>query len=130
MKPKTLFDKLLMHDKKNDQLLNKTLKRSDLQKCTKFCKQDYMPNVHKTYKKMFGTMNNYKQMNKSMFYSCKKDYCNPTCNGFFNPSDRFYKQYRKKIHNGFHKKYTKKQIGTLKNRGVLSACFRNPDYKF
>ena len=126
---KSLFDKLLKRDKKFDSALNKTLKRSDLQKCTKFCKQDYMPNVNKTYDKMFGTTNTFKQVNKIMFYSCKKDYCNPTCNGYFKPQDRSYKQFRKNIHNSFHKKYTKKEINILKNRGVLSACFKNPDYK-
>ena len=125
----SLFNKLLKRDKKFDRALNKTLKYSDRQKCTKFCKQDYIPNVNKTYDKMFGTTKNSNKLNQSMFFSCKKDYCNPTCNGYFKPQDRSYKQFRKNIHNSFHKKYTKKQIDTLKNRGVLSACFKNPDYK-
>jgi hypothetical protein len=68
----SLFNKLLKRDKKFDSALNKTLKHSDRQKCTKFCKQDYMPNVNKTYDKMFGTIKNSKNLNQSMFFPVKR----------------------------------------------------------
>ena len=126
---KTLFDKLLQKDKQRDIALNKTITPNDLKKCTQFCKKDYIPNVNKTYNKMFNTTSPSKQLNQSMFYSCKKDYCNKTCTGFFKPHDRSYSTFRKNIRNGFTRKYSMRNIQKLKDRGALSGCFRNPDYK-
>jgi len=64
-----------------------------------------------------------------MYNSCKKLYCNPQCDGFdFNGWVPQQKEFKKKILNGFQKKYSSNTINQFKKRGALSTCVDMPDY--
>lgn len=114
--------------------IDKTIKnKGSLQKCEQFCKNDYSVEMDKVYKSVNKKYNiPYHpsiEDTRLMYTSCKKMYCNPTCDGFdFNGNVQQQKQFKNNIYNGFQKKYSSNTITQFKKRGALSTCVDMPDY--
>jgi hypothetical protein len=107
---------------------NKTIKK----KCEKFCKKDYMIEMDKVFKHnskkyKLPVQSPTKKDKTIMYKTCKKTYCNPTCDGY----DFFGNQqleFKKKIKNGFQRTISKHKINMLKRRGAMSSCVHITDY--
>lgn len=106
--------------------LNKTHKNNPAyKKCDEFCKNDYIDKYNtknKNNAKKFKYK--YKPLTKKQLKfangMCKKTFCNPTCDGFKDTIPlQLHTTFKKQIKNGFHKKYSIKQ---LKERGTMSGC--------
>jgi hypothetical protein len=112
---------------------NKTIKnKSGLEKCEKFCKNDYMVETEKNRKmNMDKYFNGYKPSSKEtqdvVYNTCKKRFCNENCEGILNDKQKQL-EYKKMINNGFHKSYSKDKIEKFKSRGAMSGCVPVTDY--
>jgi len=108
------FDKVMQ---KNNEIY-KSLKSTKA--CDRFCK-NYVVKVNRLEKKVakshgYTYKKNNKKMENVIYKGCRRDYCNKDCAGFWNSIKEV------PIKNGFHKRYTKKKIQSLKNQGALSGC--------
>jgi hypothetical protein len=111
---------------------NKITNKSSIKKCEEFCENDYIKetdrifeNIMKKYKLPVKkrSSKNEKDMKYIKMMQCKKYFCNPTCEGYnFLGNKKKANSYRKKIKDGFTKKYTKKMIDEFKKKGALSGC--------
>lgn len=93
--------------------------------CAKFCKNDYMVEMNKLFKKNHSVS----KTRKEYYKICKKTYCNKTCKGytmFENKKKQL--EFYKKIKNGFQKSYSKERINLFKKKGALSGCIDSLDY--
>jgi hypothetical protein len=112
--------------------INKTYKdKPALKKCNDFCENEYMDELTRIRKKIYKQMdkppkqkNPFKssEIQESSINICKKAYCNPECEGFSEMAKKIGIDYEKTIKNGFKKDYTKEEIQTLKEKGLLSGC--------
>ena len=115
---------------KTKKIKNKKSKKN----CKHFCKKDYMIEMNKVFKKNYEKNNipyqpPTEKENKLMYKSCKKSFCNKSCDGFdFFGDVAQQKQFKKKIKNGFHDRYSNNEIQMLKKKGALSGCVDNQDY--
>jgi hypothetical protein len=73
-----------------------------------------------TYKK------NSKSMDDIFYRGCRKSSCNASCDGYMFRDKKGEQKFYSEIKNGFHKKYTKKNIKTMKKRGAISGCLYDP----
>jgi len=132
---KKILKKIMNKSKKFSKKLNKTTRnKSSLKKCEKFCKDDYMVEMNKVYKKSSEKYNNpyespTKQDNELFYNSCKKIFCNEKCEGYdFFGNKKKQIEYKKKIKNGFEDTYSTSKIEMLKKRGAMSGCVNIPEY--
>jgi len=121
MKPKIL-QRIHNHTKKiNKNLKNKSTKFYS--KCDQFCKNDYMVEIDKVYRKSAKKWKQEYKPSKSdlvfRYNVCKKTFCNSKCEGY---------PIKIKHKNGFQKKYNNPEVDKLKERGALSACVHIEDY--
>ena len=85
--------------------MNKTIKnKSILKKCEAFCKNDYMVEMNKVFKKSSEKWrvpyNPTKEDNKFMYNTCKKTFCNEKCEGYdFSGNKQKKINFKKKIKN-------------------------------
>ena len=97
--------------------MNKTLKR-----CDHFCKNDYIVEMNKVFKKnakKYKIKYTRRPIESNFDYTdCKKVFCNPLCSGY----------YDQRLRSGFQTRYTKRQVSKLKNRGALSGCSHISNY--
>jgi hypothetical protein len=127
-KSKKIFEKIVNKSKKLNKKINKTTKnKSGLKKCEQFCKNDYMVEMKKVFKKSSKKYNipyesPTKQQDEFAYNTCKKTFCNENCEG--------YKQldFKKNIINGFQKSYSADKVEMLKKRGAMSGCVDIVDY--
>jgi hypothetical protein len=118
--------------------LNKTIKnKSTLKKCEKFCKNDYMLELNKSFKKSSDKFRNpnipykspTKQDDKFLYNTCKKTFCNTKCEGFdFFGNKQTEINFKKKIKNGFLNAYSRNKIELFKKKGALSGCTYDINY--
>ena len=127
---KTIKNKSKLFSKK----LNKTIKnKSSLKKCEDFCKNDYMVEMNKVFKKSGEKWNvpynPTKEYSDFMYNNCKKTFCNEKCEGYDFFGDK-QKQidFKKKIKNGFQDRYSTNKVKILKKKGALSGCVDIVDY--
>lgn len=92
---------LMKKSKKYNERLNKTIKnKKTLKKCNNFCIKDYMVEMNKVYK---NTSEKYnipykpptKQEEEFAYTTCKKTFCNETCEGY-NLDKKKLQQFKKK----------------------------------
>ena len=112
-------------------MTNKTNKKR--LKCENFCKQDYLVEMNKKFKKsckkyiiLYQKPN--KLENNLTVKSCKKSFCNKTCKGYDLMGKDMEKKFLKKIKNGFQKTYSSKDVALLKKKGAESGCVHITDY--
>jgi hypothetical protein len=121
------------------QLDEKVDNKNKLNKCNKFCNEDYIPYIYKKINKELKNMGIKSLKKRSPQYEkdksafkiseCKKRFCNPQCIDFtFMGNKQKQNNFRKTIKNGFSNKYNKNRIETLKKRGALSGCIVEPYY--
>lgn len=130
-----LLQRIMNKSKKNSKKLNKTIKdKPALRKCESFCKNDYMVELNKVFKKSSEKYNipfksPTKEENEFAYNSCKKSFCNEKCDGYDFFGDK-QKQidFKKKIRNGFQNTYSKEKVEKMKQRGALSGCVDVVDY--
>jgi len=98
-----------------------------MKQCEDFCKNDYKEHIvkhreknKKKYKYIYSATNKADQFG---YATCKKTYCNETCDklDFFGDKEEEL-AHKKKIKNGFINTFSKKQVEMLKKRGALSGC--------
>ena len=128
-------NKILNKSKKYNKKLNKTIKnKSNLTKCKRFCKKDYMPEINKVYMKTFKKFNipyktRTKEENDFTYHTCQKTFCNEKCNGYdFSGNKQKQIDFKKTIKNGFSDSYSKDKVKKFKNKGALSGCIDILDY--
>ena len=101
--------------------MNKTKKSKT--RCSQFCKRDYMIEMDKVYRKSAKKYNMpyhpTKQDKQFAYTTCKKTFCNPSCNGYSQSL---------KIKHGFKTSYSKDRINMFKQKGALSGCVDVVDY--
>lgn len=126
-----IFQKIINKSKLFSKKLNKTNKtnKKAFKKCEDFCKNDYMVEMNKLYKKGINKYSPTKQENEYAYNTCKKTFCNENCDGYDFFGDK-QKQidFKKKIKNGFQDTYSTNKINMLKKRGALSGCVDIVDY--
>jgi len=132
---KKIFQKIINKSKKFSKKLNKTTKnKSSLKKCEKFCKDDYMVEMKKVFKKSAEKYNipyesPTKQQDEFAYNTCKKTFCNEKCEGYdFYGDKKKQLDFKKQIKNGFQNSYTKNKVEMLKKRGAMSGCVNISDY--
>jgi hypothetical protein len=116
--------------KKINKKIKKTIKnKSTLKKCEHFCKNDYMVELKKVFKKGLQYKSPTKQEDEFTYNTCKKTFCNEKCEGYDFFGDK-QKQidFKKKIKNGFQDTYSTNKVEMLKKRGALSGCVDVLDY--
>lgn len=133
-KNKKILRKIMNKSKSFSKKLNKTIKnKPTLKKCEDFCKNDYMVEMEKVFKKGSKNNNSYKSPTKQeyefAYNTCKKTFCNEKCEGYDFFGDK-QKQidFKKKIKNGFQDTYSTNKVEMLKKRGALSGCVDIVDY--
>lgn len=134
-KSKKIIQKMMNKSRKFTKKLNKTIKnKSTLKKCETFCKNDYLREMKKVFKKSSEKFNiPYKSPTKQEddfdYNTCKKTFCNTTCEGYDFFGDK-QKQidFKKKIKNGFQDTYSKNKVEMFKKKGALSGCVDIVDY--
>jgi len=132
---KKILQKIMNKSKKFSKKLNKTIKNSStLQKCEDFCKNDYMVEMKKVFKKLSEKYNipyksPTKQENEFAYNTCKKTFCNEKCEGFdFLGDKQKQTNFKNKIKNGFQDTYSTNKVKMFKKRGALSGCVDVVDY--
>jgi hypothetical protein len=120
---------------KNNTTKNNTTKNNtNLKTCDNFCKNDYLPEMQKVYKKSAEKYNNlYKPPTKEEeefnFNTCTKIFCNKNCEGFdFFGDKKKQKEFKKNLKDGFINTYPNNKIDRLKNKGAVSGCVNVTDY--
>ena len=115
--------------------INKTIKnKPSLKKCDQFCKNDYIVEMNKVFKKSAEKYNlpytpPTKEEQNFAFNTCKKTFCNEKCDGYdFNGNKQQQLEFQKKIKNGFQNSYSKDKVNMLQKRGALSGCVDIIDY--
>ena len=102
--------------------MNKT-KRFSKNRCSQFCKKDYMVEMDKVYRKSAKKYkipyHSTKQDKQFAYTTCKKTFCNKPCDGYNQPL---------KIKHGFTTSYSKHRINMFKQKGALSGCVDVVDY--
>jgi hypothetical protein len=134
-KNKNILQKIMNKSKSFNKKLNKTIKnKTTLKKCEDFCKNDYMVEMKKVFKKSSKKYNipyksPTKQEDEFAYNTCKKTFCNEKCEGYDFFGDK-QKQidFKKKIKNGFQDTYSRNKVEMLKKRGALSGCVDIIDY--
>jgi hypothetical protein len=128
-KYKKLFQKIINKSKKFSKKINKTTKnKSSFKKCEKFCKDDYMVEMKKVFKKSAEKYNipyesPTKQQDEFAYNTCKKTFCNENCEGYdFYGDKKKQLDFKKQIINGFQDSYTTNKVEMLKKRGAMSGC--------
>lgn len=121
---KNILKKLKNKSKKNSKILKKTtLNKKSFKKCENFCKNDYLKEMIKRYKKNDPLIKLTKQDSVFLNNTCKKTFCNEKCQGYDFFGDKIKQQeFQKKIKNGFQSSYSPKKVEKLKKRGALSGC--------
>ena len=110
------------------------MNRLSVKRCNHFCKDDYMVEMKKVFKKSakkYGIPYKLptKQEDEFSYNTCKKTFCNKKCKGYdFNGDKNKQLTFKKKIKNGFQNTYSAKKIKMLKKRGALSQCVDIVDY--
>jgi hypothetical protein len=134
-KSNKIFKKIINKSKKFSKKLNKTRKnKSTLQNCEKFCKNDYIVEMKKVFKKSSKKYNipynlPTKQEDEFAYNTCKKTFCNMNCEGYdFFGDQQKQIDFKNKIKNGFQKSYSTNKVEMLKKRGALSGCVDIIDY--
>ena len=134
-KSNKIFKKIINKSKKFSKKLNKTIKnKSTLQKCEKFCKNDYIVEMKKVFKKSskkYNILYNLptKQEDEFAYNTCKKTFCNINCEGYdFFGDQQKQIDFKNKIKNGFQNSYSTNKVEMLKKRGALSGCVDIIDY--
>jgi hypothetical protein len=130
-----ILQKIMNKSNSFSKKLNKTIKnKPTLKKCEDFCKNDYMVEMKKVFKKSFEKYNipyksPTKQEDKFTYNACKKTFCNEKCEGYDLFGDK-QKQidFKKKIKNGFQDTYSTNKIKMFKKKGALSGCVDIVDY--
>ena len=122
------FKKNMNKSKSFSKKLNKTIKnKSSLKKCEDFCKNDYMVEMNKVFKKSGEKWrvpyNPTKEDNEFMYSTCKKTFCNEKCEGY-----GFFGNKKKKIKNSFQDTYSTNKVKMFKKKGALSGCVDITDY--
>ena len=129
-----ILQKIMNKTKSFSKKLNKTIKnKSSLKKCENFCKNDYMVEMNKVFKKsgekMNIPLNPTKEDNDYMYYICKKTFCNEKCEGYdFMGNKQAQTDFKKKIKNGFQDEYSTNKVKMFKKKGALSGCVYAPAY--
>jgi len=114
--------------------INKTTNKSTLKKCEKFCKDDYMIEMNKVFRKSSEKYNTpyispTKEDDKFLYNTCKKTFCNEKCEGYdFFGNKQSQLDFKNKIKNGFQITYSTDKVELLKKRGALSGCVDIVDY--
>ena len=133
-KKRKILQKIMKKSNSFSKKINKTIKnKSSLKKCEDFCKNDYMVEMNKVFKKSGEKWNvpynPTKKDNDFMYNNCKKIFCNEKCEGFDLFGDK-QKQidFKKKIKNGFQDTYSTNKVKMLKKKGALSGCVDIVDY--
>lgn len=127
-KKRNVLKKIMNKSKSFSKKLNKTIKNKPiLKKCEDFCKNDYMVEMKKVFKKSSEKYNipyksPTKQEDEFAYNTCKKTFCNEKCEGY----DKIY--FKNKIKNGFQDAYSTNKVEMLKKRGALSGCVDIVDY--
>ena len=112
----------------------KTPTKQALQKCERFCKNDYVAEMNNVFKKTAKNHNQpyippTKQDNEFTYNTCKKSFCNPSCDGYDFFGDKIKQaEFKTKLKNGFHKTYDTNTIENLQKKGALSGCVNVTDY--
>jgi len=133
-KNRKTFQKIMNKSKSFSKKLNKTIKNKlSLKKCEDFCKNDYMVEMNKVFKKSGEKWrvpyNPTKDDNDFMYNTCKKTFCNEKCEGYDFFGDKQQQiNFKKKIKNGFQDTYSKNKVKLFKKKGVLSGCVDIVDY--
>ena len=102
--------------------MNKTIKnKSILKKCEAFCKNDYMVEMNKVFKKSSEKWrvpyNPTKEDNKFMYNTCKKTFCNEKCEGYdFSGDKQKQINFKKKLKMGFKIHILQIKLKCLKKR--------------
>ena len=107
---KTFFEKFIENQQKFTRRLQKSIK---IKQCSRRCKN----------KIKFKT--NPKDVNEILYHTCVKNFCNPSCKGFYYNNICEKRVFYKSIKNGFNKTISKKQKENYKKKGVLSNCVGN-----
>ena len=128
---KQIFDRSVALTKKIDK---ENKNNPAYPKCDKFCNNEYINKTTKNTKRVMKLFKRkFKQTKQDRKYAiqvCKKSYCNPKCDGYkYYMSDQIYKDFSKKIKNGYTKKYTPAEIEKLKKKGTISACVNDVNFK-
>ena len=115
--------------------MKKTIKiKPTLKKCEDFCKNDYMVEMKKVFKKSSEKYNipyklPTKQEDELDHSTCKKTFCNEKCEGYdFFGNKQKQIDFKKKIKNGFQGTYSTNKVKMLKKKGALSGCVNIVDY--
>ena len=97
---------------------------NEMTRCSRFCKNDYMPNIAKVVKKYTGSVNiDFAHKPKYKHMVCKMIYCNKGC-----PNKNARTGFYKDIKNDFNIKYTDAEIKKMKDKGALTGCVRDELY--
>lgn len=129
-----ILQKIMNKTKSFSKKLNKTIKnKSSLKKCENFCKNDYMVEMNKVFKKSgekYNVPHNpTKEDNDYMYNVCKKTFCNEKCDGYdFFGDKQAQTDFKKKIKNGFQDTYSTNKVKMFKKKGALSGCVNILDY--
>lgn len=127
-KRRKILKKLYSKVKNRINKINKTIKnKPSLKKCEQFCKNDYIVEMNKVFKKSAEKYNlpytpPTKEEQNFAFNTCKKTFCNEKCEGYDLLGKNFELELKKNLNNGFKNTYSKKQIEMLKKKGALSGC--------
>ena len=128
-KQKNLLDKLMKKSSKLSKKLNNTFEENKLKlkKCENFCKNYYMIEMDKVFKKIYKKYHVvYKLPTKEekdfAYNNCKKIFCNKKCDGYdFYGNKEKQNKFKNEIEDGFQKSYSKDKVEMLKKRGAISA---------
>jgi len=129
-----IFENELGGGRRKRKTAKKTKNKSSSKKCEKFCKNDYMVEMKKVFKKSSEKYNipyesPTKQQDEFAYNVCKKTFCNENCKGFdFNGDKKQQFDFKKKIKNGFQNSYSANKVEMLKKRGAASGCVDVGDY--
>ena len=133
-KSRKILQKNMNKSKSFIKKLNKTIKnKSSLKKCEDFCKNDYMVEMNKVFKKSGEKWHvpykPTKEDNAFMYNTCKKTFCNEKCKGYdFSGDKQKANKFQKKIKNGFQDSYSTNKVKMFKKKGALSGCVDIVDY--
>jgi len=117
-----------MASKKKQSRKKKNKKNKTMKKCESFCRDDYMVETGKMFKKRYEEYNKIplptpsKKDNALVLKSCKQMYCNKPCKYDFYGNKQAEQEFKKKIKNGFQTSMSKERIRMLKKKGALSGC--------
>jgi hypothetical protein len=134
LKIKNVLKKIFNKSKKlSKKLSKKTKNKSGFKKCEFFCKNDYLVEMNKVFKKSGEKWNvpynPTKQDSDFIYNNCKKTFCNENCEGYdFYGDKKKQEEFKKKIKKNFQNTYTQDKINKLKEKGVLSGCVNVIDY--